>query len=98
MTGSIDIVQHSFAGLRLSGDTLVFMPRMPSRSAAVAFQMRYRDHVLHVELQHSRIRLSSEKGEAVPARIRVLEKEILLAVGDSRSFRLPRGGSRGETK
>lgn len=97
MAGTIDVIQRSFAGLRLDGDTLVFEPSMPAGLRAAAFGFRYRNHVLDVRLQGDRMRLASAAGDAGPVAVRVNGTEWLLAPGEDLTFHIqgqhrPAGG------
>ncbi|MFJ6078328.1 glycosyl hydrolase family 65 protein [Pseudarthrobacter sp. NPDC092419] len=89
MAGTIDVIQRSFAGLRLDGDTLVFEPSMPAGIGAVAFGFRYRNHVLVVRLQGDGMRLASAAGDAGPVAVRVNGTDWLLAPGEDLTFRIP---------
>lgn len=89
MAGSIDVVQRSFAGLRLTRDALVFAPRLPAELRSVSFRVRYRDQLLDVDLEPKQLLISSARGDADPIRIRVGREEVLLRCGTSHRFRLP---------
>lgn len=89
MAGSIDVIQRSFAGLRLSGDALVFAPNLPTGLRSVAFRVRYRGHHLNVELKDGRMRIASAAGDAEPVSVRVSGRKVALAAGQVRTFRLP---------
>ncbi|GAB3277429.1 beta-phosphoglucomutase family hydrolase [Sinomonas notoginsengisoli] len=95
MAGSIDVVQRSFAGLRLTGDALVFAPQLPREVRSVAFRVRYRDQLLDVTLTHLALRIVSAPGDAAPVRIRVDGREALLRAGGTLRFELPGGASAG---
>jgi trehalose/maltose hydrolase-like predicted phosphorylase len=90
MAGSIDVVQRSFAGLRLTDNALVFTPRLPREVRSVAFRVRYRDQLLDVALSHEALEVASAPGDAAPVRVRVGSDEALLAPGDVRRFGLER--------
>ncbi|WP_413248727.1 beta-phosphoglucomutase family hydrolase [Sinomonas flava] len=94
MAGSIDVVQRSFAGLRLTGDALVFAPRLPREVRSVAFRVRYRDQLLDVSLDHGALEVASAPGDAAPVRVRVVGVdgggEVPLAPGETRRFELGR--------
>ncbi|WP_427116920.1 HAD-IA family hydrolase [Pseudarthrobacter scleromae] len=89
MAGSIDVIQRSFGGLRLSGDALVFAPNLPTGLRSVAFRVRYRGHYLNVELKDGRMRMASAAGDAEPISVRVNGRKTALAAGQVRTFRLP---------
>ncbi|WP_019481415.1 beta-phosphoglucomutase family hydrolase [Arthrobacter sp. TB 23] len=88
MAGTIDVVQRSFAGLRLNGDHLVFEPSMPAGLGAVAFSISYRGHQLQINLSPGRLDISSAPGDATPIWIQVNAQTKPLAAGDLKSFSL----------
>lgn len=90
MAGTVDVVQRSFAGLRLSGDALVFAPNMPNGLRSVAFEVHYRGHHLTVGLKDGRIRITSSPGDAAPVRLKVAGAITALSTGETREFRIPR--------
>ena len=90
MAGTIDVIQRSFAGLRMSGDTMVFAPNLPAGLNAVAFQVRYRGHLLTVRLGDGRISVASAPGNAMPIKVRVAGRDMTLAAGQARDFAAPR--------
>ncbi len=55
MAGTIDVVQRSFAGLRITRDALDFAPRLPAELSRVDFRVRYRDQMLAVHLERDRL-------------------------------------------
>ncbi|MDR6622702.1 beta-phosphoglucomutase family hydrolase [Sinomonas atrocyanea] len=88
MAGSIDVVQRSFAGLRLTGNALVFAPRLPREVRSVSFRVRYRDQLLEVHLTHAALEVASAPGDAAPVRLRANAEEALLHPGTSHRFSL----------
>ncbi|MFJ6026913.1 HAD-IA family hydrolase [Pseudarthrobacter sp. NPDC092424] len=90
MAGTIDVIQRSFAGLRMSGDTLEFAPNLPTGLNAVAFEVRYRGHFLTVRLKDGHMGVSSAPGEALPIKLRVDGRNTTLAPGQARDFASPR--------
>ncbi|MEA5456833.1 glycosyl hydrolase family 65 protein [Sinomonas sp. JGH33] len=90
MAGTIDVVQRTFAGLRLTRDALIFSPRMPKELRSVRFRVRYRDQLLDVDLEAGALRVTSAAADAEAVRICVSEEEILLEPGASHCFQLSR--------
>lgn len=88
MAGTIDVVQRSFAGLRITGDALLFDPKMPKGIRAVSFQVRYRDHLLTIKLEHEKLTVAAAPGDASPACLRVGLERVLLGAGETRTFPL----------
>jgi trehalose/maltose hydrolase-like predicted phosphorylase len=91
MAGSIDVVQRSFAGLRVTRDALDFTPRLPAELSRVEFQVRYRDQLLAVRLGTDRLRVAAAPGDAPPVLVRVGAEKVLLRAGQEHEFL--RGGA-----
>lgn len=94
MAGSIDVVQRSFAGLRVTRDALDFTPRLPAELSRVEFQVRYRDQLLSVHLGADRLRVCASPGDAAPVLVRVGAEKVLLRAGQEYEF-LRGGGAPG---
>lgn len=86
MAGSIDLVQRTFAGMRLTGNALVFAPRLPGEVRSVGFRVRYRDQLLDVALTPERLEVTAAAGGAAPVTIRVGAQEVKLAAGTACRF------------
>ncbi len=86
MAGSIDVVQRSFAGLRVTRDALDFTPRLPAELSRVEFQVRYRDQMLAVHLGRDRLRVAAAPGDAPPVLVRVGAEKVLLRAGQEHEF------------
>ncbi|PVZ60320.1 HAD family hydrolase [Arthrobacter sp. H-02-3] len=86
MAGSIDVVQRSFAGLRITRDALDFTPRLPAELHRVEFQVRYRDQLLAVHLGPDRLRVSAAPGDAAPVLVRVGAEKVLIRAGREHEF------------
>jgi len=89
MAGSIDVVQRSFAGLRFSGDTILFAPNLPTGLRAVAFEVLYRGHRLRVHLRGGDMSIASAPGDAGPIKVQVRGIKEELPPGQTRHFTLP---------
>ncbi|MET4591414.1 HAD-IA family hydrolase [Arthrobacter sp. 754] len=88
MAGTIDVVQRSFAGLRITRDALLFAPRMPKGIRTVSFRVRYRDHLLTVNLEHGRLTVSTAPGDAAAICVQVGPEQALLGAGETCHFTL----------
>ncbi|WP_160668279.1 HAD-IA family hydrolase [Pseudarthrobacter sp. ATCC 49987] len=86
MAGTIDVVQRSFAGLRITRDALDFAPRLPAELSRVDFRVRYRDQMLAVHLERDRLRVSAAPGDAAPVLVRVGTQRVLLQAGQEHEF------------
>lgn len=91
MAGSIDVVQRSFAGLRITRDALVFSPSLPKELRKVTFNVRYRDQLLAVSLEKDRLRVAATPGDASPVLVRLGNQQVLLHAGQDHEFRLGTG-------
>ena len=89
MGGTIDVVQRSFAGLRFSGDSIVFAPNLPTRLRAVAFEVLYRGHRLRVHLKDGQMSIASAPGDAGPITVHVYGADVVLPPGQTRQFPMP---------
>ncbi|WP_028267432.1 beta-phosphoglucomutase family hydrolase [Arthrobacter sp. MA-N2] len=93
MAGTIDVIQRSFAGLRITKDALLFSPKMPKGIRAVSFRVRYRDQLLEVSLDHATLTVSAAPGDSAAVCIRVGSDEVLLGAGSVRKFVLGEPGT-----
>ena len=89
MAGTIDVVQRSFAGLRFSGDTILFAPNLPTGLRAVAFEVLYRGHRLRVNLKDGHMSIASAPGDAGPITVHVSGNDVVLPPGQTRQFPIP---------
>lgn len=86
MAGTIDVVQRSFAGLRITRDALDFAPRLPAELSRLDFHVRYRDQMLAVQLERDRLTVSAAAGDAAPVQVRVGTRRVLLRAGQEHVF------------
>lgn len=89
MAGTIDVVQRSFAGLRFSGDTILFAPNLPTGLRAVAFEVLYRGHRLRIHLKDGDMSIASAPGDAGPIKVQVHGNDEVLPPGQTLHFPLP---------
>ncbi|NUS35652.1 MAG: HAD-IA family hydrolase [Pseudarthrobacter sp.] len=89
MAGTIDVVQRSFAGLRFSGDTILFAPNLPTGLRAVGFDVLYRGHKLKFHLTEGHVSIASAPGNAGPINVRVHGNSLVLPPGQARHVPLP---------
>jgi trehalose/maltose hydrolase-like predicted phosphorylase len=89
MAASIDVIQRSLAGLRITKDALLFAPMLPKVLNRVGFRIRYRDQMLFIRLEHGRLSVTAASGDAAPVLVRVGLEEAMIAAGGHRQFQLP---------
>lgn len=88
MAGTADLPVRAFAGMALGDDELVFTPRLPPRPTRLAFQIRYRGHLLDVDVVGGSLRLHARPGAAPTIRVRVATHCARLSAGQTRVFDL----------
>jgi trehalose/maltose hydrolase-like predicted phosphorylase len=88
MSGSIDVLQRSFAGVELRGDVLRLDPFWPKRLGVLEFSIFYRDHAITLTIQERIARVSSGAGKAPPVRIVCRGEVRELHAGESLEFEL----------
>ncbi|MDO9063319.1 MAG: glycosyl hydrolase family 65 protein [Microbacterium sp.] len=76
--------------MTLGDDELVFAPRLPPNLTRVAFQIRYRCHLIDVTVGRDTLDLRSHPGSAPTIRVRVGAFAETLSDGQARTFRSPR--------
>ncbi|MBG6225421.1 beta-phosphoglucomutase family hydrolase [Arthrobacter sp. CAN_A2] len=97
MAGSVDVVQRSFAGLRMHADALVFTPRLPTELRQVSFRIRYRGLPLEITLEKDTLTVVAAESTADAVRVRVGRHLAVVEPGSTlqislRTGRPPSGG------
>jgi hypothetical protein len=54
----------------------------------VSFQVRYRDHLLAISLEHGKLTVAAAPGDASAICLRIGSEKVLLYAGDIREFPL----------
>ncbi len=72
MAGTLDIVQRGYTGLETLGDILRLDPSVPDALGSVAFTIRYRRHLVDLELtpQVARVHVDLDEGEPITVEVR----------------------------
>jgi trehalose/maltose hydrolase-like predicted phosphorylase len=69
MSGTLDVVQRSFAGTAIRDGVLYFDPRLPSRLDTLEFSMQFRGTPIRVALSHDRLILAVHpEGHSLPVK------------------------------
>lgn len=92
MAGSVDIVQRCYSGLRTSADALCLDPVIPAELDNLAFSLRYRDHLVHLDLSTTTVAVRVDPDEGAPITVRVGGVDHELGPGGSLS--VPISGAR----
>lgn len=88
MAGTLDVVQRCYTGLELRNDVLWIDPRLPDEVRRLALRVRYRTHVLDLEIAHDVLAVSAAHCEIPSMKIGVRGEVHELAPGERRSFAL----------
>ncbi len=66
LAGAWTALIGGFGGMRSEGGTLSFKPRLPPGIVGLAFRMRYRGRIVHVEVRSGKARYSLISGQPLP--------------------------------
>ncbi|MFZ2526445.1 MAG: glycosyl hydrolase family 65 protein [Rhodococcus sp. (in: high G+C Gram-positive bacteria)] len=87
MSGTLDVVQRTYVGVRVCDGVLVFRPRLVDRLDGVSFSIRFRGTPLRVRISGGELTvLAQAEGFHVPVRVAVDGEEHELGPGDSCAF------------
>ena len=90
MSGTLDLVQRSYAGTEIRDGVLYFEPRLPSRLEGLSFAMQFQGTPILVTLADGRLTLAAHReGEPRPIRVGVGDEVRELCAGDRCTFELP---------
>lgn len=82
MAGSIDILQRCYTGFDIRGDVLWLHPLLPDELDVLEFDIRYRDHWVHLRCDHQELTVSTKVSAAPPIRVDINGCEYELAAGE----------------
>lgn len=88
MSGTIDIIVRSFAGLQMEAHCLTFEPRLPAHLGKAEFQIFYRGHLIDVVLSARSLVIRLQPSNASPVQVGVSGRYVTLAGGDREEFTL----------
>jgi trehalose 6-phosphate phosphatase len=71
MAGTIDLLQRCYTGLEMRHDVLYFNPVIPAEVGSMAFDMRYRGYLVHLEFTSEVARVSVDPAEGAPITVEV---------------------------
>ena len=79
MAGTLDIVQRAYTGLETQGDVLRLDPAIPEALGTLAFTVRYRGHLVHLEFTTTvvRVRVDVDEGEPITVVVRAERYELV---------------------
>ncbi len=88
MAGTVDLFQRCYTGIEVSSGALLFNPRLPSEVDRLETTVRFRRHVLDVEITQETLRVRSRELTAYPITIGYRGQARAMSPGQSFSFRL----------
>jgi alpha,alpha-trehalase len=94
MAGTVDIVQRCYTGIETRANALHIDPCLPDELDRLSTRIRYRQQILHIEIDHQRLRVTSQPVTAAPVTIAYRGHVRDISPGQSHTFLLvkPPGG------
>jgi alpha,alpha-trehalase len=79
MAGSIDLLQRCYAGIEVRRDVLRFDPAIPQKLGSLSFDIRYRNHLVHVELttETASVRVDLDEGGPITIDVKGTLHEVV---------------------
>ena len=88
MAGTVDQLQRGYTGIVTRGDVLYFNPCLPDDLRRLKLKIRYRSHLLEIEMTSEILRVSTIESGEQPIKIGVYDKSYELPPGSGREFSL----------
>jgi trehalose/maltose hydrolase-like predicted phosphorylase len=100
MSGTLNLVQHTYAGAYIRDGMLHFAPRLPDELKGVSFAMQFQGTPIHVSVTHDGLTLLVHpEGVSRPVRVGFADDMLELSAGESCTFQFqPSTGRRQEIK
>jgi alpha,alpha-trehalase len=83
MAGTIDLLQRCYTGLEMRHDVLRFQPSVPAELKSLAFDVRYRSQVLHLEFTTDVARVRVDPDEGAPVTIELAGRTRSVRPGET---------------
>jgi trehalose/maltose hydrolase-like predicted phosphorylase len=88
MAGTVDLLQRCYTGIEARLDELRFDPAIPARLGSLAFDVRYRGHLVHLMFTPEQVRIRVDGAEGQPITIAVRGDRRLVSPGETVEFSL----------
>jgi alpha,alpha-trehalase len=88
MAGTIDLLQRCYTGLEARDDVLRLDPTLPEELGSLAFDIRYRGHIVHLEFTPDSARARVDLAEGEPITIDVAGVMKVVDPGETMEVRL----------
>ena len=89
MAGTIDLIQRCYPGLELQKDVLRLNPVIPAELGSVAFDIRYRGHLVHLEFTTTMARVHVDLAEGAPITVEITDLIRTLTPGETFEVKIP---------
>jgi alpha,alpha-trehalase len=88
MAGTVDVIQRCFTGIETRANVLHFDPALPDGLNGLRTTVRYRGHILDVEVDHERLKIGDRPATVSPITVAYRGRVRDVAPGDTYEFRL----------
>ncbi len=88
MAGTVDLIQRCYTGLEIRDEVLRFSPTLPTELSRLEFDVRFRGHLVSIDLTADRLRVSAAPIDRPPIQIAVGDVLTDLVPGETREFAL----------
>ena len=82
MAGSVDILQRGYTGIETRNGALWLNPALPTEVAHFSMRLRYKTHLLILDITHAKLTLTSVKPDAAEISVRIRDQEYSLVGGE----------------
>ena len=88
MVGTLDLIQRCYTGLETRQGVLRFNPVIPEELGAVAFDVRYRGHLVHLDFTTELARAKVDPNEGAPITIEIKGVRSIVEPGETVEVKL----------
>ncbi len=88
MAGTVDLVQRGYGGIETRDDVLRLNPVIPTALGSLCLSIRYRGHLVHLELMTDIVRVRVDPDEGMPITIDVYGARSTVQAGQQVEVRL----------
>ena len=90
MSGTVDLVQRGYTGIEVRGGVLYFNPNLPEGMKRLRLSLRYRKHLVDVDITQDTLVLSSRWRTPEPLEFALRGERYLLLPCETRAFPIER--------
>jgi alpha,alpha-trehalase len=91
MSGTVDVLQRAYTGIDFLHGRLCVNPCLPEELQRLRLRMRFRKHLLMIEINHEKLSVESLKSHAGPIEISIGNRFEVIDAGGKREFPLVEG-------